>query len=296
MLLYWTFIIGTTLARVVPLRVSYGIARLVGVATYYAWTGGRRRCIQNMRHITAGDERASRRFARASFANYLVYLVDFFRLLGTTRDRIDARVRTNTWDTVREEHADEGIVLMTMHYGNWDLGAAMVAVHGTPVAAIADRFPNARVNDFVIGSRQHLGMRIIPADRIGPSLLRALRNHEVVAVLLDIPASEASVRVTFFGDTIAVSDGPARLALRTGAAVVVGMVERIRSWDDEMRADATAVPFVPTGDEVVDARALTQAVFSVFERQVRRDPTQWYIFRNLWLSDMPAQPVRERSA
>ena len=296
MLLYWAFVIGTTLARVVPLRVSYGIARAVGGAAYYGWPGGRRRCIQNMLHVTGGDKRAARRFARASFANYVVYLVDFFRLIGATRDDLDARVSGDDWDRVRAEHAGEGIVVMTMHYGNWDLGAALIAQRGTPVAAIADRFPNARVNDFVIGSRQHLGMKIIPADRMGPGLIRALRNHEVVAVLLDIPDPVGGVRVTFFGDTIAVSDGPARLALRTGAAVAMGIVPRVRRWDEEVRAEACGVTFERTGDEAADAQALTQAVFAQFEQRVRRDPAQWYIFRNLWPADARADTLPKAGA
>ena len=294
-LLYWTFVIGTTLARVVPLRVSYAIARLVGVGTYYAWRGGRRRCIQNMRHVL-GDEAEARRTARASFSNYLVYLVDFFRLIGSTREELRERVVSDDWARVSAERTGRGIVAMTLHYGNWDLGAALIAQHGVGVAAIADRFPNARVNDFVIRSRQHLGMTIIPADRMGPGLIRALRNNDVVAVLLDIPAPVNGIHIEFFGDTIAVSDGPARLALRTGATVVAGMVPRHAPWGEAVRAKAEPIAFTPTGDEAADARALMQTVFTHLERQVRRDPAQWYIFRNLWLSDMPAQPVRERSA
>ena len=285
-LLYWTFVIGTTLARVVPLRVSYGIARLVGVATYYVWRGGRRRCIQNMRHVLS-DEAEARRTARASFANYLVYLVDFFRLIGSTREELRGRVVADDWARVSAERTGRGIVAMTLHYGNWDLGAALIAQHGVGVAAIADRFPNARVNDFVIESRQHLGMTIIPADRMGPGLIRALRSNDVVAVILDIPAPDSGVHIEFFGDTIAVSDGPARLALRTGATVVAGMVPRHTRWGEAVRAEAEAIAFTPTGDEAADAHALMQTVFTHLEAQVRRDPAQWYIFRNLWLSDMP---------
>ena len=291
MLLYRAFVIGATLLRLVPLRISYGIARVVGIGTYYAWRGGRRRCIQNMRHVTGGDERAARRIARASFANYLVYLVDFFRLTGASPDELRARVRSDDWDRIREERAGRGIVAMTMHYGNWDLGAAVLALHGVPVAAIADRFRNPRVNAFVIGSRQHLGMKIIPADRMGPGLLRALRNNDVVAVLVDIPALRTGIPITFFGDTIMVPDGPARIALRTGAAVVAGMVPRHTPWDDDVRAEATVIAFQPTGDEDADAWALTQAVFAHLEQYVRRDPAQWYIFRNLWPSDV--RPARQ---
>jgi lauroyl/myristoyl acyltransferase len=282
-LLYSAFIIGTTLARVVPLRLGYAVARAVGVAVYYAWPGGRRRCIQNLRHVT-GDEATARRHARASFANYLVYLVDFFRLLGTDAEALRRRVRTEEWAQVAAERQGRGIVAMTLHYGNWDVAAALIAQHDMGVTAVADRFPNTRVNDFVVGSRQHLGMTVIPADRAGPGLIRALRRNDVVALLIDIPAAEG-VPVTFFGDTIRVSDGPARLALRTGANVVAGLMAREHPWGEGVRATAQTIAFAPTGDEVADARALMQAVFTHLEALVRRDPAQWYIFRNLWPAD-----------
>ncbi|MGE3857591.1 MAG: lysophospholipid acyltransferase family protein [Dehalococcoidia bacterium] len=284
MLLYSAFIIGTTLARVVPLRLSYALARGIGLATYYAWRGGRRRCIQNHRHVTGGDEAAARRHARASFANYLVYLVDFFRLLGTAPDALRERVRSEDWARVAAERRGRGIVAMTLHYGNWDIAAALFAQHGMGVTAVADRFPNARVNDFVVGSRRHLGLTVVPADRPGPALLRALHRDDVVALLIDIPTAEG-VPVTFFGDTIRVSDGPARLALRSGANVVAGVTVREEPWSDRVRAEAQTVAFTPTGDAEADARALMQAVFTHLEALVRRDPAQWYIFRNLWPSD-----------
>jgi lauroyl/myristoyl acyltransferase len=248
------------------------------------WSGGRRRCIQNMRHVTGGDERAARRYARESFGNYLVTLVDFFRLLSTLREETLARVRSADWERVAEARHGRGVIVVTMHFGLWDVGAAILALHGIPVAAIADRFPNKAINDYVVSSREHLGMWIIAADRMGPGLIRALRNDDAIAILADIPAP-SGVRVTFFGDTIAVPDTPARLALRTGASVVAATVPRVSRWGDAVRAEAASIEVVRTGDDDADAQTLMQALFAHFEGVVRRDPAQWYIFRNLWLSD-----------
>lgn len=290
MLLYWAFQFAAFLTRLVPLRVSYGCARGAGVLAYYAWRGGRRRCVQNMRHVTGGDERAARRYARASFANYVVYLVDFFRFMHTDAEEMRGRVRFDRWEQIAARRTGNGIVFMTMHFGNWDVGAAVLALQGFPVSAIADTFPNERVNRLVLDSRRHLGMKVISAQRMGPGILRALRGNDVVAVLIDIPTA-GGVEVEFFGDTIAVSGGPARIALRTGAAVFAATLPRLSPWGDTVGADLTPVPFTATGDQDADVRRLTQAVFAHMEQFVRRDPAQWYIFRNLWLSDMPRRPA-----
>ncbi|MEX1021565.1 MAG: lysophospholipid acyltransferase family protein [Dehalococcoidia bacterium] len=273
--------------RGIPLRISYGIARGAGALAYYAWPGGRRRCIQNMRRVAGGDARRARSLARRSFGNYLVYLVDFFRFFGTDAREVDRRVTyaPDLWERLRDRRRGKGIVFMTIHLGNWDMGAALLARNGFPISAIADEFPNERLNRFVIGSREHLGMKVIPAGRMGPGILRALANDDVVAMLVDVPQREGGVAVEFFGATVRVPDGPARIALRAGSSVVAATVPRVTRWSDRVAAVIAPVEFTPTGEQERDVQALTQAVFRNLEDLVRRDPAQWYIFRNLWVAD-----------
>ncbi len=288
--LFLAFRVAIFLTRAVPLRVSYSLARLLGLAAFYAWPGGRRRSIQNLRRVVGGDPRAARRYARRSFGNYLVYLVDFVRFMGTDPEEVRRRVMVepDLWGRVNAERQGNGIVFMTMHYGNWDLGASILVLNGFALSAIADEFQNPRVNELVIGSRRHLGMKIIPVGHLGPGILRALRNDDVVALLVDIPQAEGGVDVEFFGATIRVSDGPARIALRAGSSVVVAAVPRLHRWTDAVTAEVAIVDFGPTGDAEDDVRGLTQAVFANLEGLVRQHPDQWYIFRSLWLDDRAA--------
>ena len=284
MLLYALFQAGVVLSRRVPLRLSYALARAAGIGTFYGWRGGRRRCIQNMTHVTGGDLRAARRLARASFANYAVYLVDFFRLTLASPEEIRARVHFDGWGAIEALRAGNGVVFVTVHFGNWDVGAAALAQQGFPVLAIADTLPNARINRRVAASREHIGLRLIPVGRAGPGMLRALRANNVLAVLIDVPTG-GGIEVDFFGAPIAVSDGPARIALRAGAAVVAAALPRRLPWSDSVTADVAAVRYEPTGDMERDVRGLTQAIVTHLEQFIRRQPEQWYIFRNLWPGD-----------
>ncbi len=283
-MIHWLFRLGAFLTRIAPLKLSYAVARALGALVYLAWPGGRRRAQRNLLRVTGGDRQTARRAARRSFQNYAVYLVDFLRLVSQEQHEIRQRVEFDAWDTLIEERSGHGIVLITIHFGNWDLGAAALALEGYPVSALAHTFADPRVNDMVVRSREHLGMRIIPADRIGPGVLRALRNNDVVAVLVDIPERNG-VRVQFCGETIAVPDGPARIALRTGASVVAAVAPRVTPWQDRVRASIVPVSFEPSGNTENDIQQLTQAMFSRLEPFVRADPAQWYIFRNLWIAD-----------
>lgn len=286
MALYWIIRFASVLARIVPLRVSYPLARAGGTIAYYLWRGGRRRSIGNMLHVVDGDARLARRHARRSFGNYAVYLVDFVRLVHATPTEVASRVDFDEWGLIERHRDGNGILFVTVHFGNWDLGAAALTTHGFPVTTIADSFSDPRLNELVIGSREHLGLKVISAQRIGSGILRALRANDIVAVLIDIPQPpERGVEVEFFGATVSVPDGPARMALHAGSQVLAATLPRTTPRSDHIAPEISHVPFEPTGDRDRDVRALTQATLSTLERLIRRDPSQWYIFRSLWVAD-----------
>lgn len=289
-MVYWLFRLAALLARWVPVRISYAIARGSGLLAYAAWHGGRTRAIANMHHIVNGDDRTARRLARRSFANYAVYLVDFLRFTSLDAEQLRSRVIFDGWEALHAQRTGNGIVFITMHFGNWDLGAAGLALNDFPIVVIADTFSDPRLNERVLGARRHLGMEIVPAERMGPAILRGLRRNDVVAVLIDIPMEpgQSAVTVDFFGAPVSIPDGPARIALRTGATVVAATVSRVHPWGEAARPRVTSIPFTPTGDAELDVRALTQATMHALEAMVRDQPEQWYIFRNLWPADRVA--------
>jgi lauroyl/myristoyl acyltransferase len=285
--LYWAFRLAAALARAVPLRVAYGAAALCGAATFYAWRGGRRRCIENMRHVV-GDARAPT-IARRSFGNYAVYLIDFLRFSAMTVEEVRERVAFDQWAELDRYRSGNGAVFVTMHFGNWDLGAAAVADYGIPISVVADTFHEPRLNELVLDARRHLGMDILAAERLGPSVLRALRRNDVVALLIDVPPQGGSVEVEFFGGKVAVPDGMARIALRAGASIVAVTMPREHPRSPRVRGDIEPVPFEPSGDAERDVQSLTQATIHVLEGMVRRNPEQWYVFRSLWREDRSRQ-------
>jgi lauroyl/myristoyl acyltransferase len=290
MLLWLAMRGGIALANIVPLRVSYALARGGGTLAYWLWPGGRRRCVANMRHVTGGDDALARRYARESFGNYAVFLIDFLRSMRLTPEDLERRIIFDRWEELWAQRRGQGIVFVTVHYGVWDLGAAALAQAGFPITVVADSFDNPRVDALVRESREYLGMTVLPAERMGPGILRALRRDDVIAVLADVPAPpDGGVEVEFFGDAIRVHDGIARIALRSGASVVAGALPRETPWSDRVEGWMEPVPFEPTGDSEQDVQALTQAIFARLEGLVRRRPEQWYIFRHLWAADAAAE-------
>ena len=287
MALYWALRLPGLLIRLLPLRLSYAVARAAGTLVYALWWGGRRRCVQNMIHVAGGDRALARRYARRSFAYYATYLVDFLRIGDITKAEVRESVAFDDWQRIEQGRSGNGIIFVSGHFGNWDLAGAVIAGRGLPVTSVADRFANRRVNEMVVGARERLGMSIVPAERMSTGILRALHRNDVVGFLLDVPWGDG-IEVEFFGGTVSVPAGPARIALHTGAPIMVGGVWRDGPTSSRYDATVERVGFEATGDEERDIRALTQATMHSLERLVRRSPDQWYIFRNLWLEDRAA--------
>lgn len=269
-----------------PLQLSYAIAWVCGSVGFAFWPRGRRATLRNYQRVLGTRDAATlRRVGRASLVSYCRYLADFVRLTSLSRDDVlrlcDPGDRLEALDAVLER--GKGAVIVSMHFGNWDLGASATAALGYPSSVIVESSGDRRLNAMIVGARERMGLKVIPMERMGPSILRTLRANGLVAILADRPVDEGGVEITFFGERCRVPGGAARLALRTGAALVPMAFQRVRSNRPEVTllADFT-IEVKSTGDEMADIQRITENVFQAYERIILRHPEQWYMFREMW--------------
>ena len=284
---YWAFRVVIVLMRPVPLRVAYWIAANVG-AGCYRWVFPRQRRAQQAnlaRVLGTSDQALIDATAERSFRNFGKYVIDVIHYPVMSQREVRRRLRFDQWDELEAMRASgRGIVIATLHFGTWDLGAAALAAYGFPVHAIAERFDYAPMNTLVQESRARLGMTVVPHDRVGANVFRLLRRGDLLATLVDVADNRSAVEVEFFGARARLNSAPARIALRTGAWVMPAVVLRGPGDDLEIRPiiDASLGEFTPSGDEEADVRALTHAIVRSLEPQIRAHPEQWFIMRPIW--------------
>lgn len=287
----------STLAGVVPLRASYAVSALVAAGMYALWRRGRENQIANLRRVLGPDapEADVRRAARQAMRSFCRTIVEFLRLPSMSEEEI-ARVVGQRADG--EEHglalrdAGRGILLVSLHFGAWDLGGLAVLDRGVPLYLVVDDYGGAGLNTLMQSFRTRPGFHLIPVRSMAMrQVYRRLGEGGVlVATAFDVPTSpkDGGIPVRFFDGTVAVSPGPARLALRTGAAVTTGVY--VRCPDGSFKGWFKPVEFQSSGDEEHDVHALTQAIACECEAFIREYPDQWYIFRPIWV-DAPTEAV-----
>lgn len=290
-MIYWLWRLGLALVRRVPIGLAYAGATAAADVAWLAMPVHRANAIENMERVAGpGRRRLARTLAHRSFRNYAKYVADFMRHPRIEGSEMLAKVEFDDWGAIDAVLArGKGCIWVLMHFGNWDIGAAALAIRGYPINAIAETQGHSRLNDDLVAARTVRGMKLIPMERAATGIVRAMRRNETLAILIDRPLSEGGVDVKFFGAATQVPAGPARIALRTGAKLVPVALVRIAGHDDRIRAilDFDVEP-LRSGDDERDVQALTQQVMAAHERFIRRFPDQWYMFRRMW----PEQPRR----
>lgn len=284
---YWLFRLAIIVTRPLPLRLGYWFGERVALVCYWVIFPRHRKALNaNLAHVLQSDDaRFVDSVARRTFRNFGKYVIDFIHFPVMTRQEVYSRLRFDAWDELNTAtDSGRGLVLATLHFGNWDIGAAALAAHDYPINAIAETFPYKPMDDLVQGSRMKLGMKVIGHDRLGPTVFRALRRGEMLAMLVDVVSDDVAVGVEFFGARAMVSSAPARIALRTNAWVIPAVVVRGPDDDLDIRPviDFSLRDFTPTGDEKRDVQELTQRIMKSMEPIIRRYPDQWFIFRRMW--------------
>jgi len=290
---YLLWRLATVLCRITPRRLSYAAAVALADVVFLCWREGRANTIDNMRHVLPDAAPATvRAVARQSFRNYCKYLIDFIRAPQMDADYLSKKIDFSDWEGLDAVFADgKGLIFAAMHFGSWDMGGTFFSQRGHTLHVIVDTFEHSKLNEMVLGARMASGMRVIPMERAGIAVIRALRRNEALAILLDRPQAANGVAVQFFGGQTVLPAGAARLALRTGARVVPVAMVRVDGSADHLRALLDLdFHFQRTGDDETDIRLLTEAILRVHEGIIRRFPDQWYMFRRMWLPE-PAIPT-----
>jgi len=181
----------------------------------------------------------------------------------------------------------KGVVFVSGHVGNWELLARRIARAGYPSQSIAKETTDPRLTALVERFRAQGGVRSIwrGQDGAARAMLRALKAGEILGLLIDQDTRVQSLFVPFFGELAATPRAAADLALRTGAAVVVGFCQRegdgYRLWTEE-------VPWPVGPDREADALGLTAVLSERIEAAIRRAPEQWVWMHQRWKTRPPA--------
>lgn len=269
-----------------PIEANLAVARLLGNLMFAVDRKHRERALANLRRsFPAKPEPELRVLARRSMQQLFMLFVE---TLFTTRlvrlDTAGKYVRLNEVGPVLKLLLDQkrGVIMLTGHYGNWEILGYVLATLGFQTTSIARPLDNPYVNEFLLGVRERKGQRIIAKKGATEEVLSVLENRGVVGFIADQNAGSKGVFVDFFGRKASTYKSIGLLAMQFDAPVIVGYARRVQ---DHFRFDLGVQDIIwpeQWNDQPDPLRYITQRYTRAIEDFVRAEPGQYLWVHRRW--------------
>jgi len=183
---------------------------------------------------------------------------------------------------VRTLWLDRPKVILSGHYGNFELAAYLFGLFGFRIFSVARELDNPLLDTFVTDFRESRGQRILPKKGSAPDVALVLEENGAIGLLGDQAAGPKGCLVDFFGRPASVHKAIGVFALSATAPVIVcSATRRGGLFDYDLRLEGVADP-AAEGPETGDLKALSQWYTSLLEDVIRRQPGQYWWVHRRW--------------
>lgn len=281
------------LLGLLPRRAARAIGAAIGWIAFHTLPRLRRVGMKNLALAFPNKSRAERRVTlRTMYRNLGWQLAEFCQMPRYTLEQANQFIRYEGLEHyLAARQRGRGVLVLTGHLGAWELSSFYHSLAGYPMCMVIRRLDNPLVDRLVNSIRCQHGNRVLHKNDFARGLIVAMRAEETVGVLMDTNMTPPQgVFVDFFGHAACTASGVARVAQRTGAAVVPGFL----LWEPAEKRYVLhflpALQLTHTGDDEQDTIANTQLFTSALEDVIRRWPEQWLWVHRRWKTRPPGEP------
>ncbi|HKV53378.1 MAG TPA: lysophospholipid acyltransferase family protein, partial [Candidatus Binataceae bacterium] len=279
--------------RALPFDRAVRVGAAIGQAASIFDLHNRSIARRNLAIAFASETRSERaRILRATYRNFgrmIAEWVHFFDLDRANIERYVTYQGREYWEEAIKRSAGRGILILTGHFGNFELLSLAHSIYGNRCAIVQRPNRNPLLDRAVAVRRQRFGNRTIARSGAAREVIRLLRDDWMVAVPLDLDTRHG-VFVDFFGKPAATSPALARIAMATGAPVLPAFMVR---EGQTPRHKITFLPIIElhsNGDRRECVRASTQSFTSVIQSMIASHPDHWNWIHRRWKTRPNGEP------
>ena len=264
-------------------------------AAFFAVLGERRRAVvRNLRRVLGRNGFwADHRAALRTFVEFAYVLEETLEVEGLSihgseiEDALDLELDIRWpegFDVEGLFARKRGVIVLTSHFGSWEIGARAMQGFGRPVNLVMATEENETVARFAVEKKEQHGLRVIHSNRsrfASVDMLRALERGEIVAIQLDRAApGQVTQPVDFFGAPAPFQLGP--FALAKSAEVPIWPVYTVRMGRGKFRVLPEPLRYVDRNATRAQMIEVLRDVVGSYEQHVREYPHQWFQFQRIW--------------
>lgn len=279
--------------RILPRSAARAAGALVGRVAFGTLPRLRRVGLRNL-ELAFPELLASEResLLRSEYRHLGLLLAEFCQMPKYTREQAGSFIRYDGLEHYLAARArGRGVLVLTGHLGAWELSSFYHSLSGYPMGVVIRRLDNPLVDEMVNRIRCRHGNRVLHKDDFARGLIAAMRGGHTVGILMDTNMTPPQgVFVPFFGVPACTASGLARVAFKTGAAVLPGFL----LWEEAEKQ--YVLRFYPemelanSGEPEADAVENTARFTAAIEQVIRKYPSQWLWMHRRWKTRPAGEP------
>ena len=221
------------------------------------------------------------------FARFCMDVLHMDSLKGRTSEMIYCQNPEILDQALSEE---KGVLLISGHFGNWEMIPPALAEKGYQVVMYVGRQTNPLTNQLQNSARACFGVETIDKGKSATLQMgRALADNKIIAMLVDQNDNKSDLFVNFFGKLASCSKGTAAFHLLRRSPVVLVTCPYV---GNRLEINFQHITFELTGDQGKDTLEVAQKITTALEKMIRQYPEQYFWMHRRWRARPPQDPEK----
>jgi len=231
-----------------------------------------------------------KQIARANYRWFARFCMDVMHM-DAWKGRTSEVAKCHNLEILDEALAEnKGVLLVSGHFGNWEMIPPALVELGYPVTMYVGRQTNPLTNELQNTARANFGVETIEKGKSATLQMgRALSANKIIAMLIDQNDNKSDLFVNFFEKLASSSKGTAAFHLLRKSPIIFVTSPYV---GDHLEIKFERITFELSGEQEKDTLAITQKITSTLENVIRKYPEQYFWMHRRWRARPPEDSER----
>lgn len=223
---------------------------------------------------------------KQSYQNLGITLMELLTIDKYDYRKNNPKVQFTNIELIKEAQSrGKGVILLSGHFGNWELLAYSAGILLNQAINIIIKYQmNPYTDRYLRALRQCSGNKLIDMHKAGSTIVKILKNNGIIAMLADQRAGKnEGITMNFLGRPARVYSAPAKLALKFDTPIIVGYPKRDK--ENNYTISLEEIPHNDLEDNDLGIETITQRYLQSLEKAITDNPELWAWQHNRWKRD-----------
>lgn len=281
---YILFLFLSSIVRLLGLNLSRRLSVFIALFFYFIIPLRKKVTLSNLRKAFPDySEKMIRKIAFGSYKSFSITLVEILFIPFMTRAEIERAVSCENASMISDYYnRNDGLILLSGHFGNWEYIALSVSVQvNIPFYVVVKPQRNPFVDEYLNRGRTRWINKIVPLGASIRKIYAELKEKNIVAMVADQRGPIDGMRVNFFGRATSIYSGPAQLAIKIKAPILISLTVRQKDYSYKAIISEINTNNLPESEEE-QIKEISQRHIAYLESFIRQYPEQWLWMHNIW--------------